>query len=234
LGFDPTVAIAHLRASDPALARLIDTVGPLRMRLQQTPSVFGALAEAIVYQQLTAKAAGTIFARVCALFPAESNGPTPDRILSTSDAQLRAAGLSRPKIRALRDLARKTVAGDIPTLAEIHDMADETIIEHLTEVRGIGRWTAEMLLIFRLGRPDVLPVDDYGIRKGFAIALRKRTLPGRQELERRGARWKPYRTAASWYLWRAVELAKRSPRSSSAIRRAPDRSGADGPGLRSR
>jgi 3-methyladenine DNA glycosylase/8-oxoguanine DNA glycosylase len=206
-GFDPRVAVEHLRAADAALARLIDAVGPFRLELQKTPSLFGALAEAIVYQQLTGKAAATIFARVCALDPTARHGPTAERILETSDAELRAAGLSRAKVLSLKDLARRAESGEIPTLAQARRMNDEAIIERLTTVRGIGRWTAEMLLIFRLGRPDVLPVDDYGIRKGFAIVFKRRELPGRRDLEQRGARWKPYRTVASWYLWRAVERA---------------------------
>jgi O-6-methylguanine DNA methyltransferase len=207
-GFDPHLAVEHVRASDPALARVIDAVGPFALQLKQSPSLFGALAEAIVYQQLTAKAAATIFARLCALFPRARAGPTPAHILRASDAQLRAAGLSRAKLLALRDLARRAADGEIPTLAEVQRMDDAAIIERLTTVRGIGRWTVEMLLIFRLGRPDVLPADDYGIRKGFAIACKSRELPTRQVLEKRGARWQPYRTVASWYLWRAVELAK--------------------------
>jgi methylated-DNA-[protein]-cysteine S-methyltransferase len=207
LGFDPSVAVDHLRASDTALASLIDTVGPFRQRLNKTPSVFVALAKAIVYQQLTGKAAATIFARVCALFPGAHEGPTAGQILSASDERLRGAGLSRSKLLSLRDLARRTTAGEIPTLAEIGRMEDEAIIERLTKVRGIGRWTVEMLLIFRLGRPDVLPADDYGVRKGFAVAYH-RELPARKELEAHGARWKPYRSVASWYLWRAAELAK--------------------------
>ncbi len=178
------------------------------MQLKRTPSIFVALAEAIVHQQLTGKAAATIFARLCALFPHAHRGPTAERILRTPDDKLRGAGLSRPKILSLRDLARKAQDGEVPTLAEVHRMDDEAIVERLSQVRGIGRWTVEMLLIFRLGRPDVLPADDYGVRKGFAIAFRKRDLPTRRELEQRGARWKPYRTVASWYLWRAVELAQ--------------------------
>jgi len=207
LGFDPHAAVEHLRASDAALGRLIGAVGPFRLELKKTPSVFVALAEAIVYQQLHGKAAAAIFARLCALFPHAHQGPTPERILRASDEKLRGAGLSRPKLLALRDLARRARAGEIPTLAEARRMDDEEILERLTAVRGIGRWTVEMLLMFRLGRPDVLPADDYGIRKGFAIAFKKRALPTRAELERRGARWKPYRTVASWYLWRAVEQA---------------------------
>jgi methylated-DNA-[protein]-cysteine S-methyltransferase len=205
LGFDPAVAVAHLRAGDPALKRLIDATGPLRMQLKTTPSIFVALAEAIVYQQLTGKAAATIFARVCALFPRAHEGPTAEHILRVSDARLRSAGLSRPKLLALRDLARRAQAGEIPTLDEVRRMDNEAIIERLTRVRGIGRWTVEMLLIFRLGRPDVLPADDYGVRKGFMFAFKKRELPAPKDLARHGERWQPYRTVASWYLWRAAE-----------------------------
>jgi len=206
LGFDPEAAALHLRSADPALARVIDAVGPCRIELKRTPSLFGALAEAIVYQQLTGKAAATIYARVCALFPRAHEGPTAEQILRAPDEKLRGAGLSGSKVLSLRDLARRAKAGEIPTLAEAQAMDDETIVERLTAVRGIGRWTVEMLLIFRLGRPDVLPVDDYGVRKGFALAARKRALPTPKDLAKRGERWKPYRTAASWYLWRATEL----------------------------
>jgi methylated-DNA-[protein]-cysteine S-methyltransferase len=205
LGFDSTAAIALLRESDPALGRLMDAVGPFRLQLRRTSSVFTALAEAIVYQQLTGKAAATIFARVCALFPRTSGGLVARRVLRASDGALRSAGLSRSKVLSLRDLARRAEAGEIPTLAEARGMEDGAVTERLMEVRGIGRWTAEMFLIFRLGRPDVLPVDDYGVRKGFAAAFKKRTLPAREAIQRRGERWKPYRTVASWYLWRAAE-----------------------------
>jgi methylated-DNA-[protein]-cysteine S-methyltransferase len=206
LGFDPSVAVEYLRTSDAALARVIDTVGPFRMQLKIAPNIFGALAEAIVYQQLTGKAAATIFARLCALFSSVHQSPTARQILGATDEALRGVGLSRSKTLSLRDLARRTSSGEIPTLSEIRSMEDEAIIERLTQVRGIGRWTTEMLLIFRLGRPDVLPVDDYGVRKGFAIAY-DRELPSPKELAAYGARWKPYRTVASWYLWRAVERA---------------------------
>jgi methylated-DNA-[protein]-cysteine S-methyltransferase len=205
LGFDPAAAVAHLREADAALARVIDAVGPFRMRVDRTSSLFLALAQAIVYQQLTGKAAATIFARVQALFPRAHEGLSPERIRRASDARLRGAGLSRSKLLSLRDLADKTLSGQLPSLDEVHDMDNDTIIERLTEVRGIGRWTVEMLLIFRLGRADVLPVDDYGVRKGFAVAFRKPELPSAAELDRRGARWKPYRSVASWYLWRAAE-----------------------------
>ncbi len=212
LGYDPVAAVAHLRDADAALARLIDAVGPFRIRIDRTSSLFLALAEAIVYQQLTGKAAATIFARVQALFPRANEGLSPAHIRRASDEKLRGAGLSRNKLLSLRDLAEKTLAGELPTLADVHALDDEAIIERLTQVRGIGRWTVEMLLIFRLGRADVLPVDDYGVRKGFAVAFRKRELPTAIELERRGARWKPFRSVASWYLWRAAERAKAKAR----------------------
>jgi methylated-DNA-[protein]-cysteine S-methyltransferase len=202
-GFDPDAAVAHLRAADPTLAKLMDRIGPFRMQLQRTPSVFGALAEAIVFQQLNGKAAATIFARLCALFP-HAQGLTPERILRASDERLRSAGLSSNKLLSLRDLAQKTKTGEVPTLAEVRNMNDQAIIERLTLVRGIGQWTVEMLLMFRLGRPDILPVDDFGVRKGFGIAFRKLE-PSKKDIEKRAERWRPYRTAASWYLWRATD-----------------------------
>jgi O-6-methylguanine DNA methyltransferase len=205
-GYDPDAAVAHLRAVDPGLARIIDRVGPYRLELKRTPSIYAALAEAIVYQQLNGRAAATIWGRVCALFPRAHEGPRPDDVLRASDEKLRGAGLSRPKILALRDLAQRQKAGEIPTLAEAHRLGDEELVERLTAVRGIGRWTVEMLLMFRLGRPDVLAVDDFGIRTGVGLLLRKRELPDRTAVAKRGARWAPYRSVASWYLWRAVEL----------------------------
>ncbi len=205
LGFAPAIAVDHLRASDETMARVIETIGPFCLQLIGASSIFGALAQAIVYQQLNGKAAATIFARFCALFP--GTDPTAELVLAASEEKLRGAGLSRSKLLSLRDLAGKTVTGEIPTLAEIRHMQDEAIIERLTTVRGIGRWTVEMLLIFRLGRPDVLPADDYGIRKGFARAYAQDELPARKDVETYGLRWKPYRTVASWYLWRLAEQA---------------------------
>jgi methylated-DNA-[protein]-cysteine S-methyltransferase len=209
LGFDPADAVAHLRAADTRLARLIDTVGPCRMHIRPAHSTFLALAESIVYQQLNGRAAATIFARVCALFPHAHAGFTPEQTLRIPEAKLRAAGLSNSKLLSLRDLAQRAAAGEIPTLAALREMDDEAIVERLSQVRGIGRWTVEMLLMFRLGRPDVLPLDDYGVRKGFAVAFGRRELPERAALEKHGARWRPYRTVASWYLWRAAELERK-------------------------
>ncbi|NUP09308.1 MAG: DNA-3-methyladenine glycosylase 2 family protein [Polyangiaceae bacterium] len=208
--FDTDAALEHLRSVDKPLGKLIDRVGPFKMELKRTPSTFGALAEAIVYQQLTGKAAATIFGRVCALFPASPDGPTPALVVGATDAQLRGAGLSQSKLASMRDLATRTLAGEIPPLEELRGMDDDAIVERLTRVRGIGRWTVEMLLMFRLGRPDVWPVDDYGIKKGFAFTFKKAELPTRDDLHRRGARWKPFRSVASWYLWRAAELAPAS------------------------
>ena len=207
-GFDPAAAVEHLRAGDPALARVIDDIGPYRLRLKQTSSLFVALAEAIVYQQLTGKAAATIFVRLCGLFPGADEGPTAEQIIGASDEMLRSAGLSRSKLLSLRDLAAKVAGGAIPTLGEIGRMEDEAIVERLTTVRGIGRWTVEMLLIFRLGRPDVLPAEDYGVRRGFALACQSAELPKPKDLATYGLRWKPYRSVASWYLWRAAERAQ--------------------------
>ena len=207
--YDPQAAVEHLRAADKTLARLIDAVGPFGMQIRTTPSIFAALAQAIVYQQLNGRAAATIYARVCALFPRAHDGPRAELILRASDDKLRAAGLSRSKLAALRDLSRRAVAGDLPTLAEARALGDDALIERLTEVRGIGRWTVQMLLMSRLGRPDVLPVDDYGVRMGFGITFMKGEMPARAAVEKRGERWKPYRSVASWYLWRAVDLARR-------------------------
>jgi methylated-DNA-[protein]-cysteine S-methyltransferase len=218
LPFDPAFALDYLRDADPVIGRLIDTIGPFRMQIRRAPSIFIALAEAIVYQQLHAKAAASIFARVRALFPRAHQAPTAAQIIKTSDAKLRGAGLSQSKLLSLRDLARRDAAGEIPDLAEINRLDDEAIIEKLTQVRGIGRWTVEMLLIFRLGRPDVLPLDDFGVRKGFGFAVNKnRGVPTKDEMEKRGKRWQPYRSVASWYLWRAADIATQRER----VRKAP-------------
>ncbi|MBK8013156.1 MAG: methylated-DNA--[protein]-cysteine S-methyltransferase [Deltaproteobacteria bacterium] len=203
--FDPDEAIRHLRAQDPIIRRVIDDIGAFTLTRNRTDSVFLALAEAIVYQQLTGKAAATIFGRVKALFPRK---PTPAALLHLPDASLRAAGLSNAKTLALKDLAEKAASGELPSLATIERMQDETIIEKLTLVRGIGRWTVEMFLIFRLGRPDVLPLDDYGVRKGFALMTGATELPTKKALAAHGARWAPYRSVASFYAWRAVDRAR--------------------------
>jgi len=203
--FDSDEALEHLRASDAALARLIETVGPFGMQLKHASSVFEVLLEAIVYQQLSGKAAATIHSRVCALIPRTRGALAAARLIDVPDEKLRGAGLSRAKLLAVRDLALAVADRRIPTLAQAQRMDDDALIERLIEVRGVGRWTAQMVLMFRLGRPDVLPVDDLGIRKGFMIAFRKRAMPTREAIERHAVRWKPYRSVASWYLWRAAE-----------------------------
>lgn len=202
--FDAHAVTADLAARDPALGALMAQVGPFAMALESTADVYEALARAVVYQQLAGKAAATIWGRVLAV-----GGGTllrPDALLATPEDTLRAAGLSRAKLAALRDLAAKTRGGDVPTLAEAESMDDEALVARLTTVRGVGRWTVEMLMMFRLGRPDVLPVGDFGIRNGFRAAFGRRTMPTPEAVARRGARWRPYRTVASWYLWRAVDL----------------------------
>ncbi len=204
-GFRPAKAVAHLRTADPALAAIIEAIGPFRMELKVSRSLFGALAEAIVYQQLSNKAAATIYGRVEALYPRATSGFTPKDILRTADDKLRGCGLSRAKVLAVQDLARRVDAGELPTLEEAHDIADAALIERLITVRGIGRWSAEMFLMFRLGRPDVLPLDDYSLRKAYAKAFRKRALPSPEALAKAGEKWRPYRTVASWYLWRALD-----------------------------
>ena len=217
LPFDPDEAIAHLRARDAKLAALIDRVGEFTLRLDGSASPFESLLESILYQQLHGKAAATIHARVRAYFGGD---PTPRQFIATPDEPLRAAGVSGNKIKAMRDLAAKTIDGTVPSHAAIAKMSDADIVERLTEVRGIGPWTVEMLLIFRMGRPDVLPVTDYGIRKGFALTFMRvpksrpieaADLPAPDVVFKRGQRWAPFRSVASWYLWRACDLNKNTP-----------------------
>lgn len=214
LPFDPDEALKHLRASDAKLAALIDRAGPFTLRLDPSSSPFESLLESILYQQLHGKAAATIHRRVREIY---SGDPSPKALIDTPDERLRAAGVSGNKIKALRDLAARTLDGTVPSHAAILKMSDADIVERLTEVRGIGSWTVEMLLIFRLGRPDVLPVTDYGVRKGYALTfmrvpksrpLASNDLPRPDVMFRRGMRWAPYRSVASWYLWRACDLAK--------------------------
>jgi DNA-3-methyladenine glycosylase II len=205
LDYDPDLACRYLAAADPKLGALMARAGPFTMRPEPTQSLFAALARSIVYQQLTGKAAATILRRV--VQAAGRRGfPTPRDLLAAAPEKLREAGLSAAKTAALKDLAAKTLDGTVPSLARIRRMDDEQIIERLITVRGIGRWTVEMLLIFRLGRPDVLPLTDLGVRKGFALTFRRGALPDAAVMLRRGERWRPYRSVASWYLWRALEL----------------------------
>lgn len=212
-------AVAWLSEKDAKLRKLIEKV-PFTLRLAgSSQSPFEALAEAIVYQQLHGKAAATIHRRFLESFH-EICGfgahPSPQHVLDCPNQQLRAAGLSGNKALALRDLAAKTLDGTVPSLAQIRKMSDEEIIERLTAVRGIGKWTVEMMLIFRLGRPDVWPVDDYGVRKGFALTylglkptdkVTPKDLPSRAVMEKRAEKWRPYRSVVAWYMWRACDLA---------------------------
>jgi DNA-3-methyladenine glycosylase II len=218
--YDTAEAIAYLSAADRKLGRLIDRAGPCTLRLASGQSPFEALAESIVYQQLHGKAAAAIHARLIAGFAGlcgDGVHPSPQHLLDCPTPQLRSAGLSHNKTLALRDLAAKALDGTVPSLARIRRMSDDAIIDHLTQVRGIGRWTVEMMLIFRLGRPDVLPTSDYGVRKGFAftfLGLKPTTkvtsdlLARPADMERRAQKWAPWRSVASWYLWRACDLAK--------------------------
>lgn len=187
-------------------------------RYNITPAIlvrpFDALAESIAYQQLTGKAAATIFARVRALYP-KRKWLDPKQLLATPDETLRAAGLSRAKTAALKDLAAKTIDGTVPSGRALVRMTDDEIITRLTTVRGIGRWTVEMLLLFDLGRPDVWPVDDYGVRKGFAKTFGRRKLPTPKQLMKFGEKWRPYRSVAAWYFWRALDAPENANRSDS-------------------
>jgi DNA-3-methyladenine glycosylase II len=194
----------HIAATDPRIAALI--ARSPRYNIKPAPLIrpFDALAESIAYQQLSGKAAATIFGRVRALYPLRKY-LDPKKILATPDESFRAAGLSRSKITAVKDLAAKTIDGTVPSARAIARMSDEEIILRLTEVRGIGRWTVEMLLLFDLGRPDVWPVDDYGVRKGFAKTFGKRKLPTPKQLMKLGDKWRPYRSIAAWYFWRALD-----------------------------
>jgi len=217
--YDSVEACRRLALADPKLGALISAAGRFALRTKSSHSPFEALLESIIYQQLHGKAAAAILARLLHLFG--DLHPAPEHILAMPDERLRAAGVSQGKILALRDLAAKTLDGTVPTLARIRRMGDRQIVDRLTQVRGIGPWTVEMLLIFRLGRPDVLPVADYGVRKGFALTFRRipksrpfsnDLLPKPEEMLRRGEKWRPWRSVASWYLWRACDLAgKASP-----------------------
>lgn len=204
---DRDPATAHLLAVDPVMRRLIEDIGPFTLKPRVGRSPFESLARAIAYQQLHDKAAESILKRFIALFPGR-RFPRPEELLAVHMRSVRNAGFSRPKILALRDLAAKTLDGTVPTNRMIRQLADEAIIRRLIEVRGIGRWTVEMLLIFQLGRPDVLPVDDFGLRNGFRIAYRRSAMPTPKQLLQYGERWRPYRTTASWYLWRAADREK--------------------------
>ncbi len=206
LPFDLAEAVKSLARQDQRLAGLSAVTAPFELALEGARSPYEALLQAIAYQSISGKAAATIFGRVRAL-GRDGSVPTPEEMLKLRTPVLRKAGLSGAKVLAMKDLARKTVAGVVPTLEQTRGMSDEELIERLVSVRGIGVWSVEMFLIFRLGRPDVLPVHDLGVRKGWAITYGKKHLPNPRELLAFGERWRPYRTVASWYMWRACERA---------------------------
>lgn len=200
-------ATNHLIRADAALATVIAAAGPCRLKPKLERSAFEALVEAVCHQQLTGKAAQTILGRIKALHP-HRPFPTPEDLLATPDDTLRGAGLSRAKVASVKDISAKALDGTIPSHEELHALDDDAIITRLTTIRGVGRWTVEMLLIFKLGRMDILPVDDFGVRNGFKILHRKRDLPKPAALLKHGERWRPYRSIAAWYLWRAADMAK--------------------------
>ena len=204
----PTVKKPSRRAAlagDPAMAALVRAAGRYALRLQGERAPFEILARAIAHQQLNGVVAQRILERFCALYPG-CDFPSPEALLETTPERLRAAGFSFAKIRALHDLAAKTLAGTVPSADVLRSLDDEAIIERLSSVRGIGRWTVEMLLMFHLGRPDVFPVDDFGVRNGFRLCYGLKHLPKPRALHDFAERWRPHRSAAAWYLWRAVDL----------------------------
>ena len=201
-------ALKHLSAVDPVMRRLIRAVGPCKLEPETRRSPFQSLVQAVAHQQLNGTAAGTILARFKKLFPGR-RFPRPEDLASVTDEQLRACGFSFAKIRAIRDITEKTLSGVVPGSRQIVKLSDAEIIGRLTEVRGVGRWTVEMLLIFQLGRPDVLPAGDFGVRNGFRIAYKKREMPKPAELLAFGGLWKPHRTTAAWFLWCAADASKK-------------------------
>ena len=211
---DWRIACAELSARDPALGAVIEQVGGNGFPPHEGGSTFETLAHSIVYQQLSGKAASTIFGRFRNLYPGPGF-PAPADVLATPHQSMRSAGLSEAKALAIRDLARHAEDGVVPPVSRLRRMDPETVIEKLTVVRGVGRWTVEMLLLFRIGHPDVLPAHDLGIRKGLARITRRRQLPEPAAVIRRGERWRPWRSVASWYLWRATELPPVQSRSRS-------------------
>ena len=206
LAFDLEEAVRHLSGCDETLKVLIEELRPFQLRYEEHDSPYEVLVRSIIYQSISGKAASTIFARIKAL---GGNGrpPTPERMLKLHASKLRKAGLSAAKVAAMRDLAQKTIEGIVPTLEEAQKLSDQELVDRLISVRGIGAWTVEMFLIFRLGRPDVLPIHDLGVKKGWSVAYGKKHMPKPQELLKFGERWRPYRTLASWYMWRAFERA---------------------------
>jgi len=199
--------LRHLAAADPVMRRLIRAHGAIELKPELRRSPFQSLVQAVAHQQLHGAAANTILTRFKKLFPGRKF-PKPEDLAKVTDEQIRACGFSFAKIRAIRDIAEKTLTGVVPTSREIIKLSDDEIVERLTAVRGVGRWTVEMLLIFQLGRHDVLPVDDFGVRSGFGHAYRNGRMPKPKELLAFGERWRPHRTTAARYLWRAADAAR--------------------------
>ncbi len=200
-----SAAEEHLKRVDRKLAKVIERAGPCTLKPEGRRTPFQSLVRAVAHQQLNGTAAETILRRFIALFPGR-RFPKPEDLDAVTDVQLRAAGFSGSKIAAIRDIAAKSRSGVIPTLRVIRGLEDDAIVERLTEARGVGRWTVEMLLMFTLGRPDVLPADDFGVRHGFQILHGLDEMPKAKALLEFGERWRPHRTVAAWYLWRAVDL----------------------------
>lgn len=210
LPFDPALAVKTLAEQDRRLARVIERAGPYTLVPLKIASPYQTLLKAIVHQQLSGKAAATIHGRVLALFGGRQ-GPQPQQVLDAPEVKLRAAGLSRAKVAAVKDLSAKTLEGIVPDLRALKKMDDAEVISRLVSVRGIGQWSVEMLLMFHLGRPDVLPHTDLGVRKGFMLTYKTPELPTKNEIIAHAERrWRPYRSVASWYMWRAVELATKA------------------------
>jgi len=200
-------AVQHLAQADRKLARIIKQVGPCPLAPRRGGAPWQALVRSVAYQQLNGTAAETIFNRFLSLFPGQKF-PTPEQIVAAPEERLRSAGLSRAKAAAIKDIAAHVLRGVVPDRRGMKKLSDGEIIERLTVIRGVGPWTVEMLLMFTLGRPDVLPTTDYGVRSGFSLVYGLKDLPAPKDLLAHGERWRPYRTVASWYLWRAIDLAK--------------------------
>lgn len=202
-------AVKHLSKVDKILARVIRRVGPVPRFTRERVSPYQALVEAVVYQQLTGKAAATILGRVKALFPGRKFPPAAE-LAAMKDRTLRGAGLSWAKVAAVKDIAARTLDGVVPTSRALEKMSNDEILSRLTTLRGVGPWTVEMLLIFKMRRPDVLPCTDYGVRKGIALLYKMKELPSPKEVLALGARWRPHCSTAAWYLWRACDLEKKT------------------------
>jgi 3-methyladenine DNA glycosylase/8-oxoguanine DNA glycosylase len=206
-------AARHLHSRDPRLAEWIDRLGVIRIPARRSADPYVALLETIAYQQLAGSAAKKIWERVLGLF--DEAGPQAERLLALSEEDLRAAGLSRSKAVSMRDIAARRLSGQIPDAAGMKRMSDEELFTTLTQIRGVGPWTVEMLLMFTLRRPDIMPATDFGVRKGFQVLYRKREMPTPKEVLKKAEIWRPYRTAAALYLWRIADAAKDKKKATS-------------------